>query len=204
MRVWPANTDHIDGRACCDDTRVPHGQTPPGDRHRLPEMGAGRARRYRCWTSRRGMTDWRARNSPSTTTIPRAGSSGQQSESDRSLVVRADDDALAALTAMVAGGITLVLTDVPADLLLRLAAACRDKRYSVQRRGDRRCAAAAGLSQQRDLMSRRRVRRWPTRWRSTWYGRNGRAGCWPTGRTPMTCCWPTRIAARPSASVPVS
>jgi ABC transporter substrate binding protein (PQQ-dependent alcohol dehydrogenase system) len=45
--------------------------------------------------------------------------------------VRADDDALAALTAMVAGGITLILTDVPADLLLRLAAAGRDKQVTL-------------------------------------------------------------------------
>jgi ABC transporter substrate binding protein (PQQ-dependent alcohol dehydrogenase system) len=45
--------------------------------------------------------------------------------------VRADDDAGAALTAMVAGGITLILTDVPADLLLRLAAAGRDKQVTL-------------------------------------------------------------------------
>ncbi len=55
---------------------------------------------------------------------------GQQFELTDS-VVRADDDATAALTAMVAGGITLILTDVPADLLLRLAAAGRDKQVTL-------------------------------------------------------------------------
>ena len=55
---------------------------------------------------------------------------GQQFElTDTAL--RADDDAGAALTAMVAGGITLILTDVPADLLLRLAAAGRDKQVTL-------------------------------------------------------------------------
>ena len=46
-------------------------------------------------------------------------------------VVRADDDATAGLTSMIAGGITLILTDVPADLLLRLAAAGRDKQLTL-------------------------------------------------------------------------
>jgi ABC transporter substrate binding protein (PQQ-dependent alcohol dehydrogenase system) len=45
--------------------------------------------------------------------------------------VRADDDAVAGLTAMVSGGITLILTDVPADLLLRFAAAGRDKQVTL-------------------------------------------------------------------------
>jgi ABC transporter substrate binding protein (PQQ-dependent alcohol dehydrogenase system) len=41
--------------------------------------------------------------------------------------VRADDDPVAALTALVERGISLILTDVPAAALLRLAAAGRDK-----------------------------------------------------------------------------
>ncbi len=55
---------------------------------------------------------------------------GQQFELTDTLL-RADDDAMAALTAMVAGGITLILTDVPAELLLRLAAAGRDKQVTL-------------------------------------------------------------------------
>ena len=51
---------------------------------------------------------------------------GQQFELTDS-PVRADDDALTALTMLVAGGTTLIVTDVAAQLLLRLAAAARDK-----------------------------------------------------------------------------
>jgi ABC transporter substrate binding protein (PQQ-dependent alcohol dehydrogenase system) len=51
---------------------------------------------------------------------------GQQFELTDSLV-RMGDDPLAALSALEQSGITLILTDVPADLLLRLAAAGHDK-----------------------------------------------------------------------------
>jgi ABC transporter substrate binding protein (PQQ-dependent alcohol dehydrogenase system) len=51
---------------------------------------------------------------------------GQHFELTDSLV-RAGDDPVAALTAMVEHGITLIMTDVPADTLLKLAAAGRDK-----------------------------------------------------------------------------
>jgi ABC transporter substrate binding protein (PQQ-dependent alcohol dehydrogenase system) len=51
---------------------------------------------------------------------------GQQFELTDSLV-RAGDDPVATLTAMVERGITLIMTDVPADALLKLAAAGRDK-----------------------------------------------------------------------------
>ena len=55
---------------------------------------------------------------------------GQQFELTDS-AVRADDDALTALSTLVAGGTTLIVTDVPAQLLLRLAAAARDKQVAL-------------------------------------------------------------------------
>jgi ABC transporter substrate binding protein (PQQ-dependent alcohol dehydrogenase system) len=55
---------------------------------------------------------------------------GQQFELT-DIAVRADDDAVTALTTLVAGRITLILTDVPAELLLRLAAAGRDKQVTL-------------------------------------------------------------------------
>jgi ABC transporter substrate binding protein (PQQ-dependent alcohol dehydrogenase system) len=55
---------------------------------------------------------------------------GQQFELT-DIAVRADDEAVTALTTMVAGRITLILTDVPAELLLRLAAAGRDKQVTL-------------------------------------------------------------------------
>jgi ABC transporter substrate binding protein (PQQ-dependent alcohol dehydrogenase system) len=55
---------------------------------------------------------------------------GQQFELT-DIAVRADDDAVTALTTLVARGITLILTDVPADLLLRLAAAGGAKQVTL-------------------------------------------------------------------------
>jgi ABC transporter substrate binding protein (PQQ-dependent alcohol dehydrogenase system) len=51
---------------------------------------------------------------------------GQQFELT-DIPMRADDDPLSALTTLATRGVTLVLTDVPADLLLRLAGAGRDR-----------------------------------------------------------------------------
>jgi ABC transporter substrate binding protein (PQQ-dependent alcohol dehydrogenase system) len=55
---------------------------------------------------------------------------GQQFELTET-AVRADDDPVAALTALVAHGILLVLADLPADQLLRLADAGRDKQVTL-------------------------------------------------------------------------
>ncbi len=55
---------------------------------------------------------------------------GQQFELT-DIAVRADDDAVTALTTLVAGRITLILTDVPADLLLKFADAARGKQVTL-------------------------------------------------------------------------
>jgi ABC transporter substrate binding protein (PQQ-dependent alcohol dehydrogenase system) len=55
---------------------------------------------------------------------------GQQFELTET-AVRADDDPLTALTTLAAQGILLVLTDLPADQLLRLADAGRDKQVTL-------------------------------------------------------------------------
>ena len=192
------------GAALATDSRVPHGRT------RRPSASATCAGRSRGQTISLldkpppddGLAGAKLAINDNNTT---GRFIGQQFELDRSRRCAPDDDPAAALTALVERGITLVLTDVPADRLLRLAAAGRDKQVTLFNIGAAgRCAAAAGLSRQRDPC--RAVARacWPTRWRSTWCGRNGRAGCWPMARIPRTRCWRTRIAARPSASVRAS
>jgi ABC transporter substrate binding protein (PQQ-dependent alcohol dehydrogenase system) len=55
---------------------------------------------------------------------------GQQFELT-DIAVRANDDAVTALTTLVARGITLILTDVPAELLLQFADAARGKQVTL-------------------------------------------------------------------------